>query len=130
MGCDSLCITKCSFFFQIYSFLDSLLMKTDTVQICPRWLTLAKCQHGQTKRGCHLSSAYYYNNFTPKMHNIKVQLNELLRRNSKSCWSEEYQTSFDELKRVLTSSLILKHYDPHLPINVTGDVLEHGVVAV
>ena len=45
-------------------------------------------------------------------------------------WDENCQTSFDKIKQVLCSDLLLTHFDPCLPIIVAADASEVGIGAV
>ncbi|KAA3677466.1 uncharacterized protein DEA37_0014526 [Paragonimus westermani] len=72
----------------------------------------------------------YYNSFVPNMHQLRAPLNNLLRKDTKWVWSHECQSAFDSLKRILSSDLLLTHYDPNLPIIVAADASDYGIGAV
>ncbi|KAA3681392.1 uncharacterized protein DEA37_0013250 [Paragonimus westermani] len=72
----------------------------------------------------------YYNNFVPNMHDLRAPLNKLLQINSEWVWSNACQSSFERIKQVLLSDLLLTHYNPNLPIIVAADASEYGIGAV
>ena len=72
----------------------------------------------------------YYNAFLPSLHNIRAPLIRLLAQNFPWCWSVECEHAFVKLKSLLTSDLLLTHYDPQKPIIVAADASSYGVGAV
>ena len=46
--------------------------------------------------------------------------------NHKQEWTQECQEAFSEAKKQLTSSDVLTHYDPDLPINMSADASAYG----
>ena len=72
----------------------------------------------------------YYGKFIPNAATILAPLNRLLRKDAKWNWSKECERSFNEAKKVLSSSSVLVHYDPALPIRLAGDASAYGIGAV
>ena len=72
----------------------------------------------------------YYNAFLPSLHNIRAPLNRLLGQNVPWCWSAECERAFVKLKSLLTSDLLLTHYDSQKPIIVAADASSYEVGAV
>lgn len=64
------------------------------------------------------------------MQSIRAPLNDLLRNDTKWCWTPACQSAFDSIKKVLASELLLTHYDPKLPIIVAADASGYGIGAV
>ena len=54
-------------------------------------------------------------------------MNTLLRKDTPWKWTQQ---SFESAKQTLTSSKVLVHYDPTLPIRLIGDASAYGVGAV
>ena len=72
----------------------------------------------------------YYRKFIPRSATILHPLNALLCKNAKWNWSHECQKSFESAKAALSSSSLLAHYNPTLPIRLAGDASAYGIGAV
>ena len=64
------------------------------------------------------------------MRNLRKPLDDLLKKEYTFNWTSEYQESLDKFKKILTSDMLLTHYDSDLPIHVAADAASHGVGAV
>ena len=65
--------------------------------------------------------------FRPDLpHNLDL-LNQLLRKDIAFVWLPDHPTSFNKKKELLTSDLILKHYDPSLPMELISDASKVGL---
>ena len=72
----------------------------------------------------------YYRNFLPSLATVLHPLNELLQIKRKWKWSSECNSTFQEAKKLLTTSHILAHYDAKLPIRLAADASAYGIGAV
>ena len=72
----------------------------------------------------------YYGKFIPNLATLIHPLNHLLRKDVKWKWTAGCAKAFAEAKQVLTSSKVLVHYDPTLPITLAGDASAYGIGAV
>ena len=72
----------------------------------------------------------YYGKFIPNLSTIVQPLNQLLQKDRKWMWTAECQHAFEQAKQSLTSSSVLAHYDPSLPIRMAADASAYGVGAV
>ncbi len=72
----------------------------------------------------------YYGKFIKNLSSILYPINQLLQANHKWEWTQECQEAFTEAKKQLTSSDVLTHYDPDLPINMAADASAYGIGAV
>nr|CAD2199217.1 unnamed protein product [Meloidogyne enterolobii] len=72
----------------------------------------------------------YYSKFVDQMHQFRGPLDKLLRKNSIWKWEEEQEKAFEQIKSILSSDLLLTHFDPQFEIIVTADASNYGVGAV
>ncbi|KAH9581803.1 hypothetical protein MS3_00008831 [Schistosoma haematobium] len=72
----------------------------------------------------------YYSAFVPSMHDIRAPLNSLLQKNSSWNWTKQCDAAFCKLKSIISSELLLTHYDPAMPIIVAADASANGLGAV
>lgn len=72
----------------------------------------------------------YYSAFLSSLHDVRQPLNRLLGKDIPWFWSKDCEAAFCQLKSMLSSDLLLTHYDPKLPIVVAADASAYGVGAV
>ncbi|CAH8550749.1 unnamed protein product [Dicrocoelium dendriticum] len=72
----------------------------------------------------------HYSSFLPDMHRLRAPLKQLRTKSSTWKWSSECEVSFNEIKSLLTSDLLLTHYDPSRDIVVASDASDKGMGAV
>ena len=72
----------------------------------------------------------YYGKFISNLCSILHPLNQLLRKDRQWDWTEECSHAFQSAKEQLTSSTVLAHYDPSLPMKLAADASAYGVGAV
>ncbi|XP_062700183.1 uncharacterized protein K02A2.6-like [Aedes albopictus] len=76
-----------------------------------------------------LGAINYYGKFVPNMRTLRYPLDELLKCSSSFNWTPECQQAFDKFKEILSSDLLLTHYDPKQEIIVSADASSVGVGA-
>ncbi|CAH8589626.1 unnamed protein product [Dicrocoelium dendriticum] len=77
-----------------------------------------------------LGMVSHYSKFLPCMHRLRHPLNHLLMKDVEWKWSAQCQQSFEKLKSLLKSDLLLTHYNPKLEIIVATDASSYGIGAV
>ena len=70
----------------------------------------------------------YYSQFIPDLSTLLKTLYSLLKVPWQ--WSGECQGALEEAKRRLTSSLVLAHYDPEVPLVLVADASAYGLGVV
>jgi len=72
----------------------------------------------------------YYGKFIPNLASLVQPLNNLLQQNRKWKWTTACDKAFQQAKEELSSSRVLVHYDPALPLILAGDASAYGIGAV
>ena len=72
----------------------------------------------------------YYNRFLPNLSTILHPLHQLLEQGNKWQWTEQCEQAFSKAKLLITSELVLTHYDPALPVTLACDASPTGIGAV
>ena len=72
----------------------------------------------------------YYHKFLPNLATVLSPLNKLLQHERKWKWTKECEEAFTKLKELITSDMVLTHYDPELPLRLACDASPVGIGAV
>ena len=72
----------------------------------------------------------YYGKFIPNLSTLIHPLNSLLQKSKKWIWTSDCKQAFEQAKEALSSSRVLIHYDPSLPLRLAGDASAYGIGAV
>ncbi|XP_048485025.1 uncharacterized protein K02A2.6-like [Plutella xylostella] len=72
----------------------------------------------------------FYSKFCVNMSDILKPMYDLLKKNSKWKWTSDCDTAFNKIKKVLSSSPVLAHYDPSLELILSVDSSAYGLGAV
>ena len=83
-----------------------------------------------TQLKSYLGLVSYYSRFLPNLTFTLCLLYRLLRRNVKWKWTSKEELAFASSKKLLTSSKVLAHFDPKLPIVLSCDTSSYGIGAV
>ncbi|XP_055616575.1 uncharacterized protein K02A2.6-like [Toxorhynchites rutilus septentrionalis] len=78
----------------------------------------------------YLGAINYYGRFVKQMKELRAPMDYLLKQNVNWEWTASCQKSFDKFKTLLTSDLLLTHFDPNKEIIVAGDASKDGLGAV
>ncbi|XP_055522812.1 uncharacterized protein K02A2.6-like [Wyeomyia smithii] len=77
-----------------------------------------------------LGALNYYGKFVPDMRTLRYPLDELLKSSTSTFkWTPACQSAFEKFKAILSSELLLTHYDPMQEIIVSADASSIGVGA-
>lgn len=76
-----------------------------------------------------LGAVNFYGKFVPQMRALRSPLDDLLKTGAKFDWTPQCQRAFDEFKTILSSDLLLTHYNPDLDIIVSADASSVGLGA-
>ena len=72
----------------------------------------------------------YYQKFIHKYADIAASLNDLLRKDAEWSWGKEQDTAFEELKKALQLTPVLKLADPDLPYRLETDASDRAIGGV
>ncbi|CAD5227577.1 unnamed protein product [Bursaphelenchus xylophilus] len=76
-----------------------------------------------------LGMIQYYAKFVKGLSTIAAPLNQLRKKGEKWDWGPQQQYAFSQLKKKLTSSEVLVHYDPKIPVRLSTDACDYGIGA-
>ena len=77
-----------------------------------------------------LGLLHYYGKFIQNLATMLHPLNELLKKGVSWKWSKDCANAFKQAKKQLSSTTVLAHYDPKLPLRLAGDASSYGIGAV
>ncbi|MBM6549427.1 hypothetical protein H7673_11295 [Streptococcus dysgalactiae subsp. equisimilis] len=123
---------KCDFFMSSIKYLGFILDKNGRRPDPEKIRAIQKMPppKDMTTLRSFLGLVSHYSTFLPDMHRIRNPLNCLLTKDQPWNWSTECQSAFDCIKSMLSSHLLLTHFDPVLEIIVAADASNYGVGAV
>ena len=100
-------LSKCEFWFNEVSFLETLYRKKESEWIQREVVVEWKPPRNVTKVRSFLGLASYYKIFVKGFSMIAAPMTRLLQKNVKFEWGKECQRSFDKLKAFLTEAPVL-----------------------
>ena len=83
-----------------------------------------------TELRAFLGMINYHGKFIRNLSSILQPLNQLLQGNQEFKWSPRCEEAFKKAKDLLSSSNVLVHYDPSLPVILESDASQYGIGAV
>ena len=83
-----------------------------------------------TQLRAFLGMVNYHGKFIRNLSSILQPFNQLLQSNQEFTWSPQCEEAFNKAKYSLTSSNVLVHYDPNLPVVLECDASQYGIGAV
>ncbi|XP_050358337.1 uncharacterized protein K02A2.6-like [Nymphalis io] len=123
---------KCTFFADSVTYLGFVISK-EGVHTCPNKIEAiqkVRIPNNVSELRSFLGLVMYYARFVPNISTILAPLYILLKKKKIYEWNTESNIAFNKVKQLLTSSEILAHYSPDLPLILTTDASSYGVGAV
>lgn len=77
-----------------------------------------------------LGAVNYYGKFIHELKTLRAPLDKLLEKDVAFEWTSVRQQAFEDIKQVLSSDLVLTHYDPKKKIVLATDASQYGMGAV
>ena len=77
-----------------------------------------------------LGMVNHYGRFIKCLADLSAPLNRLLRKDEPWSWNTECQDSFVKIKEALTTTTVLAHFSPELPLGIACDASAVGIGAV
>ena len=66
--------------------------------------------------------------FVSDFAHMSVKLRELTSKKNAFLWSEDHQKEFEQVKSLLTSDMVVTHFNPALPVTMLNDASHlHGL---
>ena len=76
-----------------------------------------------------LGAINFYGKFVHNMRMLRHPLDDLLKEGKVFCWTPQCRHAFEQFKKILSSDLLLTHYNPRLDIIVSADASSIGLGA-
>ncbi|XP_059622189.1 uncharacterized protein K02A2.6-like [Phlebotomus argentipes] len=77
-----------------------------------------------------LGAVQFWGKFVPNMSEIRAPMDYLLKKGVRWRWTRDCASAFRRFKEILSSNLLLTHYDPNMPIFVASDASSHAIGCV
>ena len=123
---------KCAFMLKSVEYLGHIIsaegLHPTTEKI--RAIMAAPTPQDVTQLKSFLGLINYYSKFLPNLSHVLAPLYKLLQNTQKWTWGPAQATAFQKAKGELTSSRVLVHYNPDLPVVLDCDASPYGIGAV
>ena len=90
----------------------------------------ARCPRDVSSLRSYIGLVNYYNRVLPDLATTLHPLYQLLETGHKSKWTDACEEAFNECRFLVTSTRVLTHYDPVLPVRLACDTSPYGIGAV
>ena len=72
----------------------------------------------------------YLQKFLPKLSQTNKILRQLCENNTEFHWDNRHQEAYDQIKKMVTQSPVLRFYDVDKPVTLQTDASKHGIAGV
>ena len=93
-------------------------------------VTDAPVPENVTQLRAYLGLVNYYRRFLPDLATLLHPLNQLLEKNRPWKWTSHCQETFQKSKKLITSDVVLVHYDVNKPLILATDASAYGLGCV
>ncbi|XP_037083880.1 uncharacterized protein K02A2.6-like [Pollicipes pollicipes] len=77
-----------------------------------------------------LGTTGWFSRFVPAYATVVRPMADLLKKGTTFQWTQEQQLAFSKVKQLISTSPVMRPFDPHLPTVVTSDASDRGAGAV
>lgn len=123
---------KCNFFQQEVRYLgvivDARGQRPDPAKVAAIVSMPAPTSVSETR--AFLGAIGFYGRFIPSLSSLRAPLDMLMKKDAIFKWTRQCEEAFQRFKEVLTSDLLLTHYNPTLPIMIAADACNTGIGCV
>lgn len=125
-------LKKCIFASKSVKYLGHIIENNTVRPIKDNLISIQNFPTPKTKKNVRqfLGKFNFYHEYVPKSSIILDPLHRLLRKDVKFDWSEECETSFTKIKKMLCSQPVLEIFDKDLPIRIYTDASLEGMGAI
>ncbi|VDL66057.1 unnamed protein product [Nippostrongylus brasiliensis] len=125
-------IEKCNFLMPQLRYLGTIITAAGRRPDPSKIEAIRKMPHPKDIRQLRsfLGMLNYYGHFVKEIHQLRAPMDALLKKDVPFKWSDECEKAFQKAKDVLTSDLLLTHFDPSKKIVIAADASEQGIGAV
>lgn len=124
--------SKCQFFRDSVTYLgykiDKFGLHTDSKKV--EAIVSAPVPANVTQLRSFLGLVNFYSKFCPNSSDVLKPMYSLLKKGTKWNWDDSCEAGFSKIKKLLSSSPVLAHYDPNLPLILSVDSSQYGLGAV
>ena len=124
--------SKCHFFESSVEYLGKVISK-DGIQASEKKIEAiqkVRAPTDCTQLKSFLGMVNHYSKFLKCLADLSAPLNNLLKKEVPWEWTEQHQTCFEKIKQALTTTTVLAHFDPDIPIGLACDASAVGIGAV
>ena len=125
-------LDKCKFFAPSITYLGHKINKDglSTLENKVQGIVDAPTPSNVSQLRSFLGTVNYYGNFIPNLSTRLAPLNNLLKVKIKWNWTQDCNEAFLDIKKCLSTSPVLAHFDPNERLVVACDASPYGVAAV